>query len=217
MANDPVGGYVARTVRFFVLVALVPITLGLIEAWNAGLGIFLFVFLGLPTVFGVVAIAAFKLWQGIRVAKYSKNFLGQALAIALAPVLLALWLSAALPALWAGGFLGDLSRLAVNENHYRDIINMTRISRKAEWYAEHKGVTYSVDVGPPVRIAFNPAGLLDNWSAIVFDPTGDVMLADGFHPKTGRFYAPNRVTKLFHGDLVKCRPLWGDYYRCSFT
>ena len=42
------------------------------------------------------------------------------------------------------------------------------------------------------------------------------MLADGFDEQ-GRFHAPDRITKIFGGDLVSCRWLWGDYYTCSFT
>lgn len=78
------------------------------------------------------------------------------------------------------------------------------------------GVGLNVDRGPPLRVAFNPEGMLDNWSGIVFDPTGEVMQADGFDA-SGRFRAPDRITKLFGGDLVSCRRLWGDYYDCSFT
>ena len=79
------------------------------------------------------------------------------------------------------------------------------------------GLDAIVDAGPPVRIAFMTSpGFLDNWSGIVFDPTGKVMLADGWDA-SGKFRAPEAITKLFDGDLVSCRHLWGDYYRCSFT
>jgi hypothetical protein len=59
--------------------------------------------------------------------------------------------------------------------------------------------------------------MLDNWSGIIYDRTGDVMLAKGFDSTTGKFYAPDKVTKLFGGDLVGWRRLWGSYYSCSFT
>jgi hypothetical protein len=91
-----------------------------------------------------------------------------------------------------------------------------RIDRKPEWHAEQGGIIYNVDLGPPVRVAFHPEGMLDNWSGIIFDPTGEVMQADGFDAR-GNFVAPERITKLFGGDLVGCRHLWRDYYRCSFT
>jgi hypothetical protein len=61
----------------------------------------------------------------------------------------------------------------------------------------------------------NP-GFLDNWSGIVFDPTGAVMQADGWDA-AGKFRAPDAITKLFGGDIVSCSHILGDYYRCSFT
>ncbi|RJF93713.1 hypothetical protein [Sphingomonas cavernae] len=73
------------------------------------------------------------------------------------------------------------------------------------------------DNGPPVRVAFvtNP-GFLDNWSGIVFDPTGKVELARGWDA-SGQFYAPTNITGLFSGDVVECSPLIDAYYYCSFT
>lgn len=217
LSREPLGIYSARTLRVFILAASIPFVLGLVEAWSDSFGFVLIIFVGFPTAVFMVLVAGFKLWRGVSVAKKGRNIAEQFVAIALSPILLVLWLMAALPLLWAGSHLGSVSRLVVNESDYREIINRARISRKAESYAEYGGITYSVDPGPPVRVAFNPEGFLDNWSAIVFDPTGEVMLADGFDPATGKFYAPDRVTSLFGGDLVTCRRLWGDYYNCSFT
>lgn len=217
LSSEPLGVYLARTARVFALAAGIPFVIGLIGAWSDSFGFVLFILVGIPTAAFMVLLTGFKLWRGVSVAQEGRSFAEQFAAIPLSPILLVLWLMAALPLLWAGGHLGSLSRLAVNESNYREIINRARVSRKAESYAEYGGVTYSVDPGPPVRVAFNPEGFLDNWSAIVFDPTGEVMLADGFDPTTGKFYAPERITKLFDGDLVACRKLWGDYYSCSFT
>lgn len=217
LSSEPLGVYLARTARVFALAAGIPFVIGLIGAWSDSFGFVLFILVGIPTAAFMVLLTGFKLWRGVSVAQEGRSFAEQFAAIALSPILLVLWLMAVLPLLWAGGHLGSLSRLAVNESDYREIINRARVSRKAESYAEYGGVTYSVDPGPPVRVAFNPEGFLDNWSAIVFDPTGEVMLADGFDPTTGKFYAPERITKLFDGDLVACRKLWGDYYSCSFT
>ena len=105
----------------------------------------------------------------------------------------------------------------VNHRHYEAIIAKANKTRQSVWYEDDGAITYSTDLGPPIRVAFNPAGMLDNWSGIIYDPTGDVMLANGFDPKTGKFFAPERVTKIFGGDLVGCRHLWGSYYDCSFT
>jgi hypothetical protein len=109
----------------------------------------------------------------------------------------------------------------VNRGHYEEIIAKVKRGHRSpsanSSFEEDGGVEYVVDAGPPVRVAFNPEGMLDNWSGIIFDPTGSVMLAKGFDPKTGKFAAPDRVTKLFGGDLVGCRRLGGSYYDCSFT
>lgn len=40
---------------------------------------------------------------------------------------------------------------------------------------------------------------------------------DDFDPQTGEFRAAPHITEIFHGDLVGCNRLWGDYYGCSFT
>lgn len=62
------------------------------------------------------------------------------------------------------------------------------------------------------RIAFvtNP-GLADNWTAIVYDPTGKVALARGMRT------APSDVLMLFGGDIVACGKLVDNFYSCSFT
>jgi hypothetical protein len=110
-----------------------------------------------------------------------------------------------------------MSRLLANYGHYQSIIAKIQNSPNPYWYEEDGGITYSVDLGPPIRVAFNPAGFLDNWSGIIYDPTGVVMQARGFDAVTGKFAAPDEITKLFDGDLVSCRHLWGSYYDCSFT
>ncbi len=141
----------------------------------------------------------------------------KAAVIGAAPALLVCTLALALPFSAAGSFAGSLSRLLVNRGHYEAIIKKVELDPKPVWFEEYGNVTYSVDVGPPVRVAFNPEGMLDNWSGIIYDRTGDVMIARGFDPRSGRFFAPDRITMLFNGDLVSCRHLWGEYYDCSFT
>lgn len=135
-----------------------------------------------------------------------------------APILLGLSLVSAVSILRTGGHFGDLARLAINHQSYDSIVALARRSGAAkDRAASSDGITYSVDPGPPVRVAFDPDGFLGDWRAIVFDPTGDVMHADSPDPSTGRCGAPARITKLFGGDLVSCRPLWGKYYSCGFT
>lgn len=155
--------------------------------------------------------------SGVKLAGQTANARERVGLVLVAPIGMALVVLLSLPLLSAGNYTGNLARLAFNMGHYEAIISKARASHKPDWYAVDRGVTYSVDVGPPVRVAFNPAGFLDNWSGIIFDPTGDVIMAHGFDSRSGRFRAPDRVTKLFGGDLVSCRRLWRDYYDCSFT
>ena len=83
---------------------------------------------------------------------------------------------------------------------------------------EHGDVDYSVDLGPPLRIAFvQPGGIIDNWEGIGYDPSGAVRAATGWKNAAGEFSAPPELVRLFGGDLVTCRPVIDQYYRCWFT
>lgn len=191
----------------FGLVALALFLIGVIGAFADFAAVLLLVLaavVGVAVLVGTVALwiirSVDRVYWGAGLRKLTVlDFAGPALFAAI--VLLAL------PLCSLGQRAGDLARLAVNLEHYETIIAQSRAAPAATSFEEHDGVTYSIDPGPPVRVAFNPAGLLDNWSAIVFDPTGEVMLVD----------APPHITRLFGGDLVGCRPLWGSYYKCSFT
>lgn len=207
--------HLRRAGRFFALTASVPFVVGFVGAWSAGFGFLLFI-LGIPAAL-ITLIAGTGVWavRGFNLPVESGKH--RALAISIAPALLFITLAVALPLLRGGSFIGSLTRLLANHSHYQAIVAKAEKSRKSVWYENDRGVTYSTDLGPPVRVAFNPAGMLDNWSGIIYDPTGDVMLAKGFDPKAGKFFAPDRVTKLFNGDLLWCRHLFGSYYDCSFT
>jgi hypothetical protein len=209
--------HMKRACRFSALMVSVPAIVGFIGAWSAGAGFLLFI-LCIPAALlmllvGLVVVTV----RGVKLPLHTGSKRERALVVGIGPVLLAATLLAAVPLLRAGSFVGDLTRLMVNHRHYEAIIAKAAKQREAEWYADDGGVTYSTDLGPPIRVAFNPAGMLDNWSGIIYDRTGDVMLAKGFDSTTGKFYAPDKVTKLFGGDLVGCRHLWGSYYSCSFT
>ncbi len=209
--------YLRRVARFFGLIAAVPFLIAFIGAWSAGLGFFLFI-IGIPAAFLVLVVGS-ATWI-VRSYQHGKEFnvtRDRIVVYAAAPTLLVITICLSWPSLALGSYTGTMSRLMLNRGNYEAIIAKVRSNPKPAWFHDDDGVTYSVDLGPPIRVAFNPAGMLDNWSGIIYDPTGDVMLADGFDPKTGKFVAPDKVTKLFHGDLVSCRWLWGDYYDCSFT
>lgn len=88
--------------------------------------------------------------------------------------------------------------------------------------AEGEGTTHSdvdrqvVDCGPPVRIAFpHGVGFLDNWSALVYDPShamGSIRLDGGTIQDH-----PHPLRPLFGGQVVQCDPLRGAFYRCRWT
>ena len=206
---------------FFLLIVANPFLLGFIFAWNPGLG-FLLLIPGIPLLLGTFVIGALiYLVRGIKLARQPAPARQRILTAFAAPVMTLVTILLAWPALVGGNFSGTWTRLMVNRTQYETIIAKARRGERSpirnSAFEEDGGVEYIVDPGPPVRVAFNPAGLLDNWSGIIFDPSGVVMRADGFDPRTGEFAAPDEVTKLFGGDLVTCRWLWGDYYDCSFT
>ncbi|MBC8327909.1 MAG: hypothetical protein H8E31_04100 [Planctomycetes bacterium] len=59
--------------------------------------------------------------------------------------------------------------------------------------------------GEPARVAFPMgASLLDNWQAIVHDPSGLVTDLEASR-------------EWFGGHLVYAEPLWDDWYRCAFS
>ena len=74
-----------------------------------------------------------------------------------------------------------------------------------------------LDEGPPHRVAFPwGVGLVDNWRAIVHDPTGLVLEANGSGGAPHDSVA-GRARRLFGGDLFRVVHLSGPYYLCWFT
>lgn len=89
--------------------------------------------------------------------------------------------------------------------------------RRAAFEREYECV---IDPGAPIRVAFRqPGGILDNWVAIVYDPTGEVLKAREFKADWSNWNAPalQEVKALFGGDLRWAESLGGNWYRCSFT
>jgi hypothetical protein len=79
------------------------------------------------------------------------------------------------------------------------------------------GLHYTVDPGPPARVAFPwPGGVIDNWCGVVFDPTAAVLEVNALQMGSPRWRAAS-VTKLFGGDMTACRLLSKTYYLCCFT
>jgi hypothetical protein len=86
-------------------------------------------------------------------------------------------------------------------------------ARHPEWH------DVEVDAGPPLRVAFNWGGMVDNWTGIVYDPTHEVLKAREFRSDWSNWDDPRlaKVKALFGGDLFRVRHLYGPWFICSFT
>lgn len=135
-----------------------------------------------------------------------------------APALLGyVWLAL----LWTSGHqlnrLGDMLLLAHRAPAYRSVIEAAQAGT-LDRRGEGDGLFHRVDKGPPVRVALDAEGMGDNWSAVVWDPSGIVRTARGWdRDRAGDYTASPAAQELFGGDLVACRRLWGHYHRCHFT
>ena len=209
--------FLKQVVQFFAVIGCVPLIVGFVSAWLKGLGFLLFIF-GVPIAILQLLIGlVFSFVRGQKLSNEETKTRNKIFILSASPLLFICMILLSWPLLIAGRHFGAMSRLLVNYAHYKSIITKIEKSPKPSWFEDDGGITYSVDLGPPIRVAFTPAGMLDNWSGIIYDPTGDIMQAHGFDSVTGKFAAPEKVTKLFGGDLVSCRHLWGRYYDCSFT
>lgn len=75
-----------------------------------------------------------------------------------------------------------------------------------------------VDDGEPLRVAFPwGTGLVDNWRAIVHDPTGVVLRAEDAWEADADDPEVRLARDLFGGHLVRCVHLSGPFYYCVFT
>jgi len=211
--------HIIASSRFFFGIVVAIFTIGYICALNMSVGFVVLMLGGGVMLFAVPLGAAIFTYYGIRWGLQPDETWPRRIAVVLAaPALLGLCLVAAMPALATGMLAGTATRLFWNQRSYAAIIETERRRAGPEPFVQpsSRGIRYLVDRGPPLRVVFNPEGLLDKWSGIVFDPTHQVMLAEAFDSR-GQFRAPRHITELFGGDLVSCRPLWGDYFHCSFT
>jgi hypothetical protein len=159
---------------------------------------------------------------GVRAAWLQRTERGFAIRAAATPALgFMLACALALPVVWSVAWALNWASFLGNYRAYKETTQLAEtgaFDKQAGIWQEHDGVDFIIDTGPPRRLAFpKPGGFLDNWSGVIYDPTGVVMRADGFDPITGEFAAPDRITKLFDGDLVSCSHLIDDFYDCSFT
>ena len=182
----------------------------------------LIIFLAVPVlVIALLVGTTTFMWRGVKRAREStRPGPARVVDIVAPPAVAVIVLALSAPIFSLGSLSGAWISLASNRARYEEIVASLQAGRRDPADGQRqveRGITFIADVGPPLRVAFNPDGILDNWSAIVFDPTQAVMRADGFDPISGKFAAPDSITKLFGGDLVRCRRLSDNYFFCSFT
>ncbi|MBK5263661.1 MAG: hypothetical protein JJE34_00295 [Alphaproteobacteria bacterium] len=213
--------YLKYSALLFLAVLGALVIIGFIGSWSAPI-LFLLALLGLPLIATLgLGIGLLLIVRGVKFVRTGDLSLrNRVVAVLIVPILLSIAAVCSLPALWLGSFTGMWVKFLTNYSRYEAIIAKAEVDKSDGQYSEYltdDGVTYVIDYGPPIRVAFNPEGILDNWAGIIFDPTGEVMRADGFDPVTGAFHASDSVTKLFGGDLISCHHMWDSYYKCSFT
>lgn len=219
-ASDEAHSLLSKAARFTLLFSGAAFINFFLQEWfseaTSGVLFLLFLLLGLIS----LGIGVLLACLGVISAFTADQSIGNRLLCVLSglgmPVVL---LASTVLFMATGQSLGTSAKLLIMRSHYEDIIAEAARHPKEDEGAIFKeyATAFYIDYGPPIRAAF-PSGFrfLDNWNGIVYDPTGDVMLADGWDNQ-GNWRAPERITKLFDGDIVSCRPLWGDYYHCSFT
>ena len=208
-----------RQSAYWIITAFISFAIVSAVFWFGG-------FVGVVVVFPFAVVLG-VLWLvvaalGLKVAWRKRHKLRDALIAGTAPfAAFALAIALALPVMWGVAWCLDWTSFLSNRSEYAEIVRLVEAGTfdgPAEGFQENNGITFMIDEGRPLRVAFlMPGGFLDNWSGVIYDPTGDVMLAHGWNAQTGVFVAPERVTKLFYGDLVSCRHLSGKFYQCSFT
>lgn len=193
-----------------------------VAASMSGALIGLIIFLAVPVlVIALLVGTATFMWRGIKRAREStRPAPARVVDIVAPPGVAVIVLALSAPTFSAGSLSGAWISLASNRVHFEEIVASLQAGGRDPADGQRqveRGIAFIADRGPPLRVAFNPEGILDNWSAIVFDPTQAVMRADGFDPISGKFAAPDSITKLFGGDVVRCRRLSDNYFFCSFT
>jgi hypothetical protein len=202
----------------------------MIMAWcfaGFGLGFYYTEFQGNLVPFDVVAVAAWASSGGILLGAFvsigvRRRRVRESGLSALAMVACLAFLCAGWHALVeAGDDLRFQWRFERFEQRYEAIIVALRQRGEAPSGRQRDGsIEYVVEPGSPLRVAFQqPGGLLDNWQAVVYDPSGAVLRAREFKRDWSNWDDPSfrEIRGLFGGRLAGCRHLRGHYYRCWFT
>ncbi len=204
--------HVRRCLKFFVAVLAIPFIAGCLSVWAFGYFLVEFLFIAVSYLILLVFGGALFSVDGFRAAADHESGLERAHDALLAPALTVMVALSSWPAFSAGADVAMLTRVLAARDRYAAII--ADVERRREdgdrfCCSQSFGQVILIDSGPPLRIAFRPDGLGDNWSAAVFDPSGEMAQYNREPSK--------RIREVFGGDLIGCRHLFADYYRCRFT
>lgn len=162
-----------------------------------------------------LALLVFLLWRSRKMGRWRGALIGAA-ALALAWALL----------VFAGGevgWAGTKCRFSQLKPDYLERITELRDDPGVHgdgWHSAEFGY-YLVSARPSLRVAFPwPGGAIDNWSGVIYDPTGFVMESNRFRGDFSNWFDPDLadVKQIFPGEtLFGCRLLEGPFYFCWFT
>jgi hypothetical protein len=198
--------------------ALVCISATQVAFQFGGLGPF--VLLSLVAGVGLIGSAAWLLFRRCLTFWRRDRGLADSAALLCTIAVIAVAIVAFDPLSVAASKLGVQLRLLAYKSDYERIIAAVRsgdLRGSGPFNAgTFDGIDFMVENEPSLRIAFPVDGLVDNWWAYVYDPSGAIAAAQGFTP-THAFSAPPEIRGLFGGDLVSCIPIGDDFFSCGFT
>ncbi len=206
-----------RQAAYWLLAAICGIVLTLSAGWLGDI-----FWGGSALMLSVVALAIYGLWivaLGGRAAWVRRQRPIIAVGAACAPfvaIAIGLWCAPPVARAVNGGF--TWATLLIKRSTYDEVARLAASGNfPADGWHQTGDVRFNIDSGPPLRLAFQlPGGLLSDWRAIVYDPSGQVLSAN-YRTAIGRIAAPMDTRALFGGDMTSCDHLTGPYYRCIFS
>ncbi|AMV38864.1 hypothetical protein [Planctomyces sp. SH-PL62] len=130
------------------------------------------------------------------------------------------------PTLWpylasVGGWAKIRMDFARNRSRYEKVVaRLAGRPNPMPGRSEADGVSYIVGPGPPLRVAFPlPGGILDNWTAVVYDPSEEVHRMGRVGPDLSHWDDPDllELRMWFGGTMRHARRLGGGFFYCIFT
>jgi hypothetical protein len=195
----------------------------LYSAYEEEIGEALWLMAALPFLALLVAAAGFILWSLFALFRDRLRSLPAYMTLAVIAVTM-ICFQQELPAKirWKFDLTPQQRRIASLPKYQRHIDALNRLPKyRTREYCRKNDCSIDDSIRDGVlRVSFiERAGILDNYTAIVYDPSGFVMRANELKSdlSTTGDYQLFRVKRLFGGDLFWAEPLGENWYRCGFT